>query len=86
MGWRKKHKAPTDWGFAVKPASLQTKSSKHIKYLCTDDAAAMHRWITGIRVAKVSFLLIFVIVLSRIYQTFLTKASNKCRYLRNVSN
>nr|XP_039262438.1 ras-associated and pleckstrin homology domains-containing protein 1-like isoform X2 [Styela clava] len=50
-GWKKKHKSPTDYGFALKHPAIQTKS-KHIKYFCCDDVRSLMRWIVGIRCAK----------------------------------
>ena len=29
------------------------KASQYIKYLCCDDARALSKWVTGIRIAKV---------------------------------
>ncbi|XP_034254959.1 LOW QUALITY PROTEIN: amyloid beta A4 precursor protein-binding family B member 1-interacting protein-like [Thrips palmi] len=53
VGWKKKHKAPTEFCFAIKhPKLQQPKSAKHIKFLCADDADTLHRWVVGIRVAK----------------------------------
>lgn len=53
VGWKKKHKAPTEFCFAIKhPKLQQPKSAKHIKFLCADDVETLHRWVVGIRVAK----------------------------------
>lgn len=57
IGWKKKHKAPTEFTFALKtqkengvnnPKALQ----RGIKMMCADDIETMEKWITAIRVAK----------------------------------
>ncbi|XP_077409899.1 amyloid beta A4 precursor protein-binding family B member 1-interacting protein isoform X2 [Vanacampus margaritifer] len=50
--FRGKHKAPSDFCFALKHPQIQ-KDSQYIKYLCCDDAWTLNLWLTGIRVAKV---------------------------------
>lgn len=52
VSWRKKFKAPTDYGFAIKHPKLQSRSSKYIKYLCAEDETTLARWVMGIRIAK----------------------------------
>ncbi|KGL72396.1 Amyloid beta A4 precursor protein-binding family B member 1-interacting protein [Tinamus guttatus] len=46
-----KYKAPTDHCFVLKHPQIQ-KESQYTKYLCCDDQATLHRWVTGIRIAK----------------------------------
>ncbi|KFR04115.1 Amyloid beta A4 precursor protein-binding family B member 1-interacting protein, partial [Opisthocomus hoazin] len=46
-----KYKAPTDHCFVLKHPQIQ-KESQYIKYLCCDDQATLHQWVTGIRIAK----------------------------------
>ncbi|NWY62482.1 AB1IP protein, partial [Chionis minor] len=46
-----KYKAPTDYCFVLKHPQIQ-KESQYIKYLCCDDQATLHQWVTGIRIAK----------------------------------
>ena len=52
LGWKKKFKSPTDFGFAIKNPEIQTKSPKHIKYLCADSEDELRLWVNGIRMAK----------------------------------
>ncbi|KFQ47552.1 Amyloid beta A4 precursor protein-binding family B member 1-interacting protein, partial [Nestor notabilis] len=53
---RLRYKAPTDHCFVLKHPQIQ-KESQYIKYLCCDDQATLHQWVTGIRIAKYGKLL-----------------------------
>eukprot|EP00057_Strongylocentrotus_purpuratus_P006501 XP_011660975.1 PREDICTED: ras-associated and pleckstrin homology domains-containing protein 1 isoform X6 [Strongylocentrotus purpuratus] len=57
MGWKKKHKAPSDHCFALKHPQIQQKS-KYIKYLCAEDYRTCQRWIAGLRLAKYNKILL----------------------------
>lgn len=57
VAWKKKFKAPTEFGFALKPSATQKKLANDIKYFCTDDQVTMWKWVTAIRVAKNGFQL-----------------------------
>ncbi|XP_053671211.1 ras-associated and pleckstrin homology domains-containing protein 1 [Anopheles nili] len=54
LGWKKKHKAPTDYTFALRcpkvPAGV--KGIRSVKMLCAEDATSLEHWITAIRVMK----------------------------------
>ncbi|XP_076328374.1 abnormal cell migration protein 10-like isoform X1 [Tachypleus tridentatus] len=52
FNWRKKYKAPTDFGFAVKHPEIQVKSCRNIKFLCAENPHSLKLWMTGIRVVK----------------------------------
>lgn len=56
IGWKKKHKAPTDFTFALKSRNecigIDTKNiQRNIKMLCAEDNESLDVWITAIRVA-----------------------------------
>jgi Ras-associated and pleckstrin homology domains-containing protein 1 len=54
LGWKKKHKAPTDFTLALKcpKAPPNAKGVRSVKMLCVDDGESLEKWITAIRVAK----------------------------------
>lgn len=52
LGWKKKYHAPTDHCFALKHPQIQKKTSKYIRYFCTENKAALDQWVMGIRMAK----------------------------------
>lgn len=48
--WIEYLRSPTEFGFALKSAHIQKKSSKYIHYLCTNTLEEYQRWVNGIRV------------------------------------
>lgn len=54
FGWKKKHKAPSDFTFILHAAHelANSKTTKPLKVLCADDAETLERWVLAIRVAK----------------------------------
>lgn len=56
IGWKKKHKAPTEYTFALKSQKETGASAKGnlrgIKMLCADDMGSLEKWVMAIRVAK----------------------------------
>lgn len=61
INWKKKNKAPTDFTFALRSpkAPPGVKGERAIKMLCCENVEELERWVTAIRVAKVSFSLKF---------------------------
>lgn len=53
IGWKKKHKAPTDFTFALKCPKSNSNNLKGLKMLCAEDLETLEKWVTAIRVAKV---------------------------------
>lgn len=59
IGWKKKHKAPTEFTLALKShkeaygGAVGLKAAQRaIKMLCADDAETLEKWIVAIRIAK----------------------------------
>ncbi|XP_037914424.1 ras-associated and pleckstrin homology domains-containing protein 1 isoform X2 [Hermetia illucens] len=54
LGWKKKHKAPTDHTFALRSPKdpFTAKSCRYLKMLCAEDAETLEKWVTAIRIAK----------------------------------
>ncbi|XP_055602945.1 abnormal cell migration protein 10 isoform X2 [Uranotaenia lowii] len=54
IGWKKKHKAPTDFTFALRCPKVPpgAKGIRSVKMLCAEDATTLETWITAIRVTK----------------------------------
>uniref|UniRef100_A0AAG5CZN2 PH domain-containing protein n=1 Tax=Anopheles atroparvus TaxID=41427 RepID=A0AAG5CZN2_ANOAO len=54
LGWKKKHKAPTDYTFALRCPKVPpgVKGIRSVKMLCAEDATILDNWVTAIRVMK----------------------------------
>lgn len=51
IGWKKKYKAPTDFGFALKCPKVSIPG-KGMKMLCAEDTETLEKWIMCCRIAK----------------------------------
>lgn len=51
IGWKKKYKAPTDFGFALKCPKVNI-TGKGMKMLCAEDSDTLEKWIMCCRIAK----------------------------------
>ena len=51
VGWKKKYKAPTDFGFALKCPKVNI-TGKGMKMLCAEDSESLQKWIMCCRIAK----------------------------------
>lgn len=51
IGWKKKFKAPTDFGFALKCPKVSIPG-KGMKMLCAEDVETLEKWIMCCRIAK----------------------------------
>lgn len=51
VGWKKKYKAPTDFGFALKCPKVNI-TGKGMKMLCAEDQESLEKWIMCCRIAK----------------------------------
>lgn len=51
IGWKKKYKAPSDYGFALKCPKVNI-TGKGMKMLCAEDSETLEKWIMCCRIAK----------------------------------
>lgn len=51
VGWKKKYKAPTDHGFALKCPKVNI-TGKGMKMLCAEDTETLEKWLMCCRIAK----------------------------------
>jgi amyloid beta A4 precursor protein-binding family B protein 1-interacting protein len=56
IGWKKKHKSPTDFTFAMKCPKTNAPNMKAVKMMCAEDTDTMEKWVTAIRVVKVRII------------------------------
>ncbi|XP_065093944.1 amyloid beta A4 precursor protein-binding family B member 1-interacting protein isoform X2 [Ochlerotatus camptorhynchus] len=54
VGWKKKHKAPTDFTFGLRCPKVPpgAKGIRSVKMLCAEDAATLENWVMALRVTK----------------------------------
>lgn len=58
VSWKKKHRAPSDYCFALKPprAPSSSKGGRGLKMLCVEDEKLFEKWLIAIRIAKVCLI------------------------------
>lgn len=90
FGWKKKHKAPTEYTFALKPEKEPlngSKSQRGIKMLCAEDAESLEKWVTVIRIAKYGndLLLNHRALLNNLAREEMEKfSSNRCNSIGSI--
>jgi len=52
VGWERRYRAPTEFCFGVKHPKIQARNSKNMRYFCVETEMELHKWVTGIRLAK----------------------------------